>query len=265
MTKLGLESVADGTAWTLVMTPEIMSDDAELSDGRPRLDVMEGNSVVCSRALEITDSGSMVKLSITDKIEDEASVKTESLSTELRSGSSGAVVTVEGISELVIDGKLAVGLNAEVRSVVTSLLVMREVGIADMTSELIVDNGNMVVSSMTPVGVGSRPIAELSTMEGTIEEVSWMMELTSRRLVSASCDTDVDGSRSSRLVLDGKSVTEGNIEVVSRVTSAYAADGVKASDWTSVPGMLSGISVGCTSGGVVIVVPSSSTELLTRD
>lgn len=265
MTKLGLESVADGTAWTLVMTPEIMSDDAKLSDGRPRLDVMEGNSVVCSKALEITDSGSMVKLSITDKIEDEASVKTEPLSTELRSGSSGAVVTVERISELVIDGKSIVESNVEVGSTIASMLVVREVGISDMTSELIVDDGNVVVSSMTPVGVGSRPIAELSTMEGTIEEVSWMMELTSRTLVSATSDTEMDESRLSRLVLDGRSVTEGNIEVVSKVTSVYVADGVKASDWTSVPGELSMVSVGSASGRVVMEDPSSSTELLTGD
>jgi len=80
-----------------------------------------------------------------------------------------------------------------------------------MASELIVEVGSSLVSSATPVGIGSGPIAELSAMEGNIAEVSWAMELVTRMLVSAFCDTDVDESRLSRLVLDGKSVTEGDI------------------------------------------------------
>lgn len=230
VTEPGLKSVADGIAWTLVMTLEITSDGAAVSDERPKLDVMIDNSVVCSRALEITDSGSMVELSITDKIEDEASGKTEPLSNELVPGTSGAVVTEERISELVLYGKSIVESNAEVGLATASMLVVREVGISDMTSELTVEDGSSVACSKTAVGLGSRPIAEPSTMEGLIEEVSWMMELTSRMLVSAACDNDVDGSRPTRLVLDGKSVTEGNVKEVSRVASAYVWDEVKASD-----------------------------------
>lgn len=212
------------------MTSEIRSDDTAVSDGRSKFDVMEGNSVVCSRALEITDSGSMVELSFTDKVEERASRKTEPLSIELVPEISGTVVTKERTSELVIDGNSIVESNVEVGSATVSRLVVREVGISDMTSELIVKDSDSVAPSTMPVGLGSRLIAELSAMESTTEEVSWAMELASRTLVSATCDTDVDGSRSSGLILDGNSVTEGNIEVVSRVASAYVVDVFKTSD-----------------------------------
>lgn len=188
---------------------------------------MYGNSVICSRALEVTDAGSLTELSTTDKMEDESSGRTEPLSIEPVPRTSGAVVTEERTSELVIEGNSVVGLNAEVESATASVLAT---GMSVMASELIVVVGSSLVSSATPVGIGSGPIVELSAVEGTIEEVSWAMELATRMLVSAVCDTDVDGSRLSGLVLDGKSVTEGKMEDVSRVGSPYVADGVRASD-----------------------------------
>jgi len=169
---------------------------------------MDGDSVICSRTLEVTDAGSLTELSITDKMEDESSERTEPLTIELVPATSGAFVTEERTPELVIEGNSVVGLNAEVESATASVLAT---GMSVMASELIVEVGSSVVSSATPVGIGSRLIAELSAMEGTIEEVSCTMEVVTKMLVSAICDTDVDGSRLSGRVLDGKSVTEGEI------------------------------------------------------
>jgi hypothetical protein len=73
----------------------------------------------------------------------------------------------------------------------------------------------------------------------------------------------VDEVGISRLVLEGRSVTRGNNEVASRIGSVFVADGVRSSDWTSVPGMLLVMSEGCTRGSVVMEDASSSTELMT--
>jgi hypothetical protein len=83
-------------------------------------------------------------------------------------------------------------------------------------------------------------------------------------MVSGVSDAATDGSRLSRTELDGKSVIEGNAEGVSRVASAYVGVGVRASDWTSVLGALTRISVGWASGSVMIEDTSSRTELLTE-
>lgn len=66
----------------------------------------------CSRALEVTDAGSSIELSNTDKMEDVSSERTRPLSIELVPENSGAVVTEERTSELVMEGVSDVGLNA---------------------------------------------------------------------------------------------------------------------------------------------------------
>jgi hypothetical protein len=148
--KLGAESedspVAVGIAKTFVVKSEITSDDAEISDGTSKLDVMDGNWVISSRALEITDSGWMVELSTTDVMKDEASWMTEPLSTELMAGISGAFVTEKRILSVVMDGISLVGAKMDVASSVGAALVAKGVEMSERSSELIVVDGNSVAS-----------------------------------------------------------------------------------------------------------------------
>jgi hypothetical protein len=220
------ESVEEGFARTLVATLEFRSDGTEVWDPRSTLDVIDGRSVVSARTLDSTDSGSMVELSTTVGSKEELSSMTEPVSIELVSGTSGAVVIDGRISTLVIDGRSVVGADVGVASMIVSVLGMVEAEISDMISELIVGVGNPVVSSTTLVGTGSRLIAELSATDATIEEVSCTMELESRLLVSGVSDTAVIWLRISRVVLDGRSVIDGNIEVMSSVTSVLISVGV---------------------------------------
>jgi hypothetical protein len=182
--KLGAESedspVAVGIAKTFVVKSEITSDDAEISDGTSKLDVMDGNWVISSRALEITDSGWMVELSTTDVIKDEASWMTEPLSTELMAGISGAVVTEKRILSVVMDGISLVGAKMDVASSVGAALVAKGVEISESSSELIVVDSNSVASWTTLVGGRSRLTTEVSAADSMIEGVSWMTLLTSR-------------------------------------------------------------------------------------
>jgi hypothetical protein len=182
--KPGAESedspVAVGIAKTFVVKSEITSDDAEISDGTSKLDVMDGNWVISSRALEITDPGSMVGLSTTDVIKDEASWMTETLSTELMAGISGAVVTEERILSVVKDGISLVGADTDVASSVGAALVAKGVEISERSSELIVVDDNSVASWTTLVGGRSRLMTEVSAADTMIEEVSWMTLLRSR-------------------------------------------------------------------------------------
>jgi hypothetical protein len=97
-----------------------------------------------------------------------------------------------------------------------------------------------------------------------IDDVSCAMELASIMLVSEITITGVTELESSTLTLDGISVTEGNIEVVSRVTPMSVVDDTEAWDWISLLVVTSGISVGCSRGSVVTEDSLSSTELLTE-
>jgi hypothetical protein len=159
------ESVAEGIAWTLVTILEIKSDDPKVGDWTSKLGVMDGNSIVSSWAM---DSGSTVKLPITADNTEELSWMVEPSPVELLPGPSGAVVTEGRVSMLVIYGRSVIGVNVEVAPTTASVLAMTEAESSD------------VITEMTPVGVGSRLIAELSATDGTTEEISWPMELVSR-------------------------------------------------------------------------------------
>jgi hypothetical protein len=172
--------VAEGIAKMFVVISGIVSDDTEVSEGISKLDVMDGSCAISSRALEVTDSGSMIELSTTDVIKDEASWMIETLSTELMAEISGAVVTEERISSVVMDGISLVAANTDVASSVGAALVEKGTEMSDRSSELIVVDGNSVASWATLVGGRSRLMTEVSAADSMIEEESWMTALTSR-------------------------------------------------------------------------------------
>jgi hypothetical protein len=324
----------------------------ELIDKSSELIVIDGSPTVSSRVLDVTESISMIELSTTVGINDEAS-----WATELVTRTSGVVVAEKTTSVLVIDCKSLVGANVDMTSRVPSVLVTEGVGISDGSSKLTVVEGNLVASSTMPVDIGSTatagmaemsiavgipeeapstelmeaisgfnvteerisspvidgkslvrtgpdvastvksvlvvigesserslkldvtdnsspstvlvgrgswPIAEPSVTDVMIDDVSCAMELASIMLVSEITITGVTELESSTLTLDGISVTEGNIEVVSRVTPMSVVDDTEAWDWISLLVVTSGISVGCSRGSVVTEDSLSSTELLTE-
>jgi hypothetical protein len=228
----------------------------ERSGGSSELDIIDGSTVVSSRALEVTSSGSLLELSTTVGISDGMS-----WTIELVIGTSGTVVTGGTTSSLVIDGKPLVGAGMDVVSSVGSAFATEGVRISVKSPKTDVTDGPSPWTAL--LGVGSTLIAELSTTNVMIDDMSGATELASKMLVSETTVTGVIALETSTLTPDGISVIEGNIEVVSRVASMSVVDGTEASDWISVLAVISGISVGCSRGSAVTEDSLSSTELLT--
>jgi hypothetical protein len=229
--------VAEGIAKTLDVKSKIVSDGTEVSDTRSELNVMDGSSVVC-KVLGVKDAGSMIELSITVEIKDEASWTTETLSTELVAGISGTSVTEEGTSSLVIDGKSLVGSDMDVASSVGSALVMEGEEVTDESSKLIVVDDSPVDSSRTLGVAVSDSLIELSTTVGIIDGVSWMSEL-----VAVSSSAVVTEERLSSPVIDGKLLVGISVGVVSSVGSALVFKGVERSGRSSELDMIDGNTV----------------------
>jgi hypothetical protein len=182
----------------------------ERSGRSSELDMIDGNTVVSWRALDVTSSGSLLELSTTVGISDEASC-----TIELVIGTSGTVVTGEETSSLVMDGKPLNEAGMDVVSSIGLALVTEGVGMSVRSPKTDVMDDNSPWIAL--VGVGSRLIAELSATDVMIGEGSCAVELRSKTLVSASTDTGVVELKTSTLIFDGMSVIVGNDEVVSRV------------------------------------------------
>jgi hypothetical protein len=219
--------VAEGIARTLFVKSETVSDETEVSDARSELNVMDGSSVV-SKVLGVEDSGSRTELSITVEIKDEASWTTETLSTELVAGISDASVTEERISSLVIDGKSLVGSGTDVVSSVGSALVMEGVEMTDESSELIVVDGNLVVSSRMLENAVSDSLVEVSTTVGIRDGLFGIA-----KLVADNSSAVVTEATLSSPVIDGKLFVGVDVGIVSSVGSALVIRGVKLTDKSS--------------------------------
>jgi hypothetical protein len=236
----------------------LVTEGVGISDGSSKLTVVEGNLVASSTMLVgigSTAAAGVVEMSIAVGISEEVP------STELMEAISGSNVTEERIPSLVVDGKSLVRTGPDVASTVKSVLVV--IGERSERS-LKLDVTDDSSPSAVLVGRGSRPIAEPSVTDVVIDDVSCAMELASIVLVSETTVTGVTELESSTLTLDGVSVTEGNIEVVSRVSPMSVVDDTEAWDWISLLAVISGISVGCSRGSVVTEDSLSSTELLTE-
>jgi len=85
---------------------------------------------------------------------------------------SGASVTEEKTSPLVIDGNSLMGSDMDVAPSVGSALVKEGLETGDESSKLIVVDGSPVVSSRTLGVAVSESLAELSTTVGVIDGVS---------------------------------------------------------------------------------------------
>jgi len=162
----------------------------------------------------------------------------------------------------VIDGKPLVEADMDVVSSVGSAFVTEGVRTSVSSPKTDVINGSSL--STVLVGRGSRIIVELSAQDVMIDDVSCIMGLASRMLVSETAGRGVVELRMSTLGLKGRSVTKGNIEVVSKVAPMSVVDDTEASDWTSLLAVISEITVGCSRGNVVKEPSLSSTELLTE-
>jgi hypothetical protein len=220
-------TVAEGIARTLVVKSDIVSDETEVLDARLELNVMDGSSVV-SKVLGFEDSGSRTELSITVEIKDEASWTTETLSTELVAGISDASVTKERMSSLVIDGKSLVESGTDVVSSVGSALVMEGVEMTDKSSELIVVDGNLVVSSRMLENAVSDSLVEVSTTVGIRDGLSGITKLVADN--SSAVVTEITLSSP---VIDGKLFVRVDVGVVSSVGSALVIRGVELIDKSS--------------------------------
>jgi hypothetical protein len=220
-------TVAEGIARTLVVKSDIVSDETEVLDARSELNVMDGSSVV-SKVLGFEDSGSRTELSITVEIKDEASWTTETLSTELVAGISDASVTKERMSSLVIDGKSLVESGTDVVSSVGSALVMEGVEMTDKSSELIVVDGNLVVSSRMLENAVSDSLVEVSTTVGIRDGLSGITKLVADN--SSAVVTEITLSSP---VIDGKLFVRVDVGVVSSVGSALVIRGVELIDKSS--------------------------------
>jgi hypothetical protein len=146
---------------------------------------------------------------------------------------SGASVTEERTSSLVIDGKSLVRIDTDVASSVGSALM-----IEGEASKLIVVDGSPVVSSSTLGVAASDSLVKFSTTVGTIDGVSWMTEL-----VADSSSAVVTEERVSSPVIDGKLFVGSNVGMVSSVGSALVFKGVERSGGSSELDIIDGSTV----------------------
>jgi hypothetical protein len=143
-------------------------------------------------------------------------------------GISDASVTEERISSLVIDGKSLVGSGTDVVSSVGSALVMEGVEMTDESSELIVVDGNLVVSSRMLENAVSDSLVEVSTTVGIRDGLFGIA-----KLVADNSSAVVTEATLSSPVIDGKLFVGVDVGIVSSVGSALVIRGVKLTDKSS--------------------------------
>jgi hypothetical protein len=143
-------------------------------------------------------------------------------------GISDASVTKERMSSLVIDGKSLVESGTDVVSSVGSALVMEGVEMTDKSSELIVVDGNLVVSSRMLENAVSDSLVEVSTTVGIRDGLSGITKLVADN--SSAVVTEITLSSP---VIDGKLFVRVDVGVVSSVGSALVIRGVELIDKSS--------------------------------